>query len=501
VHVEFRNLTNGLVALKYTGLVEVLRRYRLPSITAAEKAAMIEDLLAGGPWSEEEQHAILQYCMSDTQALAQLVPVLAPHINLAQALQRGRYIKNLAVVEQHGIPLDESLRHTLLDQWEPIQDALITAVNPQIGFAYDGRHFRMKPFTAWIEQQGYRWPRTDKTRQPKVDKDTLKMMALLHPELEMFRQVHRTLGQMRTLTENVGPDGYNRPDLRPFTAVTGRNLPKTRQNILGAPAWLRSLIRPPPGYGMAYIDWNLQEYGICAVLSHDPAMLQDYRDGDPYIAFGQRVGAIPSWGSKDTHKPLRDIYKTCVLGIAYGMGAETLAFRIGRSPQVGQQLLMQHQRTYRNFWSWADRVVHIARQEKKLSTMFGWQVHWDPARREADCPAITAGTVRNFPAQAHGSEMLRMAISFAIEAGVTIAAPLHDAVFIQAPLADLEDAIHTMRQAMEDASEVILHGFRLRTEVQTFTYPAHYYDSRGEKVWEMLRPFVSMPVPASLATA
>src|SRR5215510_11422563 len=61
---------------------------------------------------------------------------------------------------------------------------------------------------------------------------------------------------------------------------------------------------------------------------------------------------------------------------------------------------------------------------------------------------LTAGTVRNFPAQAHGSEMLRMALSFAVEAGVEVCAPLHDAFLIQAPLSDMGDAVDTMRRAM-----------------------------------------------------
>src|SRR5665647_1021464 len=32
-------------------------------------------------------------------------------------------------------------------------------------------------------------------------------------------------------------------------------------------AWLRGLIQPPPGCGIAYIDWSQQEFGIAAALS------------------------------------------------------------------------------------------------------------------------------------------------------------------------------------------------------------------------------------------
>ena len=176
------------------------------------------------------------------------------------------------------------------------------------------------------------------------------------------------------------------------------------------------------------------------------------------------------------------------------MGAKTLAQRIGKPYSVGRQLLTQHQRTYRNFWGWVDHVMRLARHEKQLSTVFGWRLHWDPKHADADCNPITTGTIRNFLSQSHGAEMLRCALSFGVESGVEICAPLHDAFLIQAPLVDLDDTIRTMQQAMDDASEVVLRGFRLRTEVRVFRYPQHYQDPRGQRMWDIILPLL----PASV---
>jgi DNA polymerase I len=177
--VEYRNISNGLVGLGHTGLVEVLQRYRLPHLAAAEKAAMIDLILAGGPWNAEDQAAILQYCASDTEALAHLLPAMFRQISLPQALQRGRYMKSAAEVERRGIPLDASLRSTLIEHWESIQNGLIAAINPTIGYSYDGLHLRMNAFKAWVQQQPFVWPRTPKRHDPKTDDETLKMLALL----------------------------------------------------------------------------------------------------------------------------------------------------------------------------------------------------------------------------------------------------------------------------------------------------------------------------------
>jgi DNA polymerase-1 len=92
---------------------------------------------------------------------------------------------------------------------------------------------------------------------------------------------------------------------------------------------MRGLIKPPEGHGVAYIDWEQQEFGIAAVLSGDQNMIQAYLSGDPYLEFAKLAGAIPPGGTKKTHGVVRDQFKQCVLGFQYGMGHKSLALRIG----------------------------------------------------------------------------------------------------------------------------------------------------------------------------
>src|SRR4029078_4664047 len=81
--------------------------------------------------------------------------------------------------------------------------------------------------------------------------------------------------------------------LSAFRARTSRNQPSNTKFIFGPSVWLRGLIKPPPGYGIAYIDWQQQEFGIAAALSRDPRMMEAYRSGDPYLAFAKQAGAAP----------------------------------------------------------------------------------------------------------------------------------------------------------------------------------------------------------------
>jgi DNA polymerase-1 len=200
-----------------------------------------------------------------------------------------------------------------------------------------------------------------------------------------------------------------------------------------------------------------------------------YASGDPYLAFGQRVGAIPPDGTKATHKRERDSFKALVLGVNYGMTEVGLAARLGCPEVEARQLLQLHRETYRRFWRWSDAVVDTAMTRGAISTVFGWPIHVGP---EAN-----PGSLRNFPMQANGAEILRLACCLTTEAGVEVCAPVHDALLICAPLHRLDEQVVATRAAMAEAGRVVLDGFELRTDAEIVRWPDRYSDPRGADMW------------------
>ena len=79
---EFRNLTNGLSTPCGAGLLGALAYFGLDAIDAADKDSMRQLALRGGDYSECEKQALLDYCETDVDALARLLPVMLPHIDL-----------------------------------------------------------------------------------------------------------------------------------------------------------------------------------------------------------------------------------------------------------------------------------------------------------------------------------------------------------------------------------------------------------------------------------
>jgi DNA polymerase I len=301
-------------------------------------------------------------------------------------------------------------------------------------------------------------------------------MARAYPVVAPMRELRSALSEMRLNDLAVGHDGRNRCILSAFRARTSRNQPSNTRYIFGPSVWLRSLIKPPPGYGIAYVDWSQQEFGIAAALLGDEAMQAAYQSGDPYLAFAKQAGAVPPEATKATHGPTRELFKQCVLAVQYGMEAESLALRIGQPPIVARGLLRAHHETYRTFWRGSDAAVDHAMLHGSLHTAFGWHIHIgeNPNPR----------SLRNFLMQANGAEMLRLACCFATEQGIEVCAPVHDAVLICAPLDRLDDDVARMRACMADASRIVLSGFELRTDATLVRYPERYSDQRGAVMWD-----------------
>jgi len=477
---EFRNRTNGVPTESGSGLLGALAYHSLDGIGAVEKDEMRDLVLRGGPWTNAEREAILDYCESDVAALARLLPAMLPHIDLPRALLRGRYMAALARMERNGVTIDTETLTRLKHHWSDIQDQLIAEIDRDYG-VYDGRTFKIDRFASWLARQGIPWPLLPSGRLDLSD-DTFREMARAYPAVAPLRELRAALSEMRLSDLAVGRDGCNRTMLSAFRARTGRNQPSNTKFIFGPSVWLRGLIQPLLGYGIAYIDWQQQEFGIAAALSGDPLMMEAYRSGDPYLAFAKQAGAAPADATKATHKAIRDQFKSTVLAVQYGMGADALAQRVGQPPIRARELLRLHRETYRVFWAWSDRVVDHAMLTGSLHTVFGWRVRVPEVANDR--------SLRNFPMQANGAEMLRLACCLATERGIQVCAPVHDAVLICAPLERLETDVARMQEAMREASRIVLDGFELGTDAQIVRYPDRYMDERGAAMWDRVMKLI-----------
>jgi DNA polymerase-1 len=472
--IEFRARTNGLETPAGNSLLGALSFFGLDGMGATEKEEMRNRILAGGPWSEQDRTAILHYCEQDVEAVARLLPAMLPKVDLPRALLRGRYMAAAAAMEHNGTPIDVPMLELFRQRWTDIQDQLIAEIDADYG-VFDGRSFKVDRFAAWLVAQNIPWPLLGSGHLDLTD-GVFRQQARAYPAISPLRELRSSLSDLRLNDLAVGKDGRNRTILSAFRSRTGRNQPSNSKYIFGPSVWLRGLIKPPPGHGIAYVDWAQQEFGIAAALSGDAAMQTAYQSGDPYLAFAKQAGVVPQDATKVTHGPTRELFKQCVLAVQYGMEAQSLALRIAQPTIVARDLLRAHRETYRHFWAWSDAAVDTAMLAGVIHTVFGWPVRVG----EQSNPR----SLRNFPMQANGAEMLRIACCLATERGIEICAPIHDALLICAPIDRLGADVAAMREAMAEASRFVLAGFELYTDVKIARWPDRCMDPRGREMWD-----------------
>jgi hypothetical protein len=486
---EFRNLTNQVPVPAGKGLVGALTYFGLDTINAQEKKAMRDLALRGPPWTDAERADLTEYCAGDTVALERLLPAMLPRINLRQALLRGRYMRAAAVVERNGVPIDTDMLAAVRHHWTDMQLDLIAAVDAQYG-VYDGRTFKHDRWARFLVEHGIPWPRTESGRLDLED-DTFRQMAKAYPIVAPMRELRSSLSELRLNDLAVGEDGRARTVLWAFASKTGRNQASSSEYIFGPSVWVRSFIKPPPGHGIAYIDWSQQEFGIAAFLSGDRAMIKAYLTGDPYLEFAKQAGAMPQDATKQTHGAIRELYKQCALAMMYGMSAQGLALKLDIPVVVARGLIQAHKETYRRFWSWLEAAMNQAYELRYLDTVFGWRVHLGEE--------VNPRSMQNFPMQANGAEMMRLAACLATERGIEVCAPVHDAFLICAPIDRLDADIEATRAAMTEASRIVLGGFEIRSDVNRVTYPNRYFDGRGVVMWERVMALISRRLGKAIA--
>lgn len=484
LYAEFRTQTNGLPLPAGRGLLGACAFYGLNTMDAIEKHDMRDLILRGEPFTEEEEREILSYCAKDVFTTAKLFTEMLIKIqqNWDQALARGKYAEVLGRVEWRGIPIDVDTHTHLVDRWDSIQSTLIEAIDQDFG-VYENGSFRRHLFEEYLIRDRIPWPRLD-SGALALDDRTFKDQAKIHPQLMPLRELRSSLGQLRLNKITVGADGRNRCMLSPYSSKTGRNQPSTNRFIFGPSAWMRSLIKPPEGMALAYCDFARQEFGIAAAFSGDLAMQEVYRAQDSYIEFARMAGAVPDGATKQTHPQERGKFKLVALAVQYGMSAYGLKHRGGMSHAEARQLLRLHQRTFPDYWRWGEQVQNFGTVTRQLRTPLGWKIQYPWKIRYPEQEDVNTRSVRNWPVQSTGGDMLRMTMIALEDAGIEVIAPIHDAVLIQAPATEIHETAEETKSIMRRVSGQMLDGFWLDVDIDIVT--DRYKDPRGTRMWAEL---------------
>jgi hypothetical protein len=472
---------------KRPNILEALALFNLPSAyTKAEKDAMRDLILNNETYTNEQRALIKPYNMADVDDTLRLLPALVSTttylpLDVQRALYRGRFMASAITPQQLlGLPIDKECLERFLENWEFLQRHYIDR-DDDFGL-YDGTSFVEQQLEDLVKaKRWWDWPRTP-TGKCKKDNHTFGKWAKRYPELKRTAHMMGVIGELRLndLAEAVGVDGFCRSGLKPFGGKSGRNQAPGKTFLPALPSWLRGLLKPPPGWTLIELDWSAQELGLIAALSKDPAMIDDFRSGDPYWSFGIRSGLVSVSANKADHREFRNkVLKPVVLGQNYGMTPYGVAAATGRSLRWARDIHARHRRTYPIFHRYLGDIVTQAKFDRVIYSPHGWPM------------AVTGETkhrtLMNYMAQASGSDAMRVTGIAANEAGIRVCGSVHDSFWILVPEGTEDTAIATMEQIMMDASAAVC-GLPIPAEVKAIiTSRSNYGNMRqpGDRGYEM----------------
>ena len=451
-------------------LIQACRRYGVATMDAAHKEEMRALAYTKTGHTPEEISTLQDYCLDDDcRTTLGLFRAMRPRLDLLRAPIRGAFMMQLERMRWRGLPIDVPLyrraeRHALA-----IAVKMRKELNRKLGaeIYYSGVFKRAAMFEL-MRRRGIPIPIDPKTGKWSCSTRLLKPMIETYPEMKIFYEDKRMLDAFTRLGIEIGTDGRHRIWLNPFGTKTGRNNPSTKA-LWGLPHTMRSFMRvTTPDMAIAQIDFSSEHIGIAAALSGDPTLMADYHSDDPYRQF-----AAAALGIVNPTALQRQVYKACVLGRIFGMGADTLARNLGISRSQAQRILDQMSARYPVLNAWLERVLVKAAHFVPITCTLGWSL-------TASGKPGEQRTFLNFPMQGNEAEILRLV--FARAGDLPIIGCAHDSFILEDRADRIEQTIQDMQNVMRAATRDLLGGFELRADCKpdediTY-YPDRFVDKR-----------------------
>jgi DNA polymerase-1 len=221
---------------------------------------------------------------------------------------------------------------------------------------------------------------------------------------------------------------------------------------------LRRCFVAPDGYKLLIADLSNIELRILAEVSGDATMLRFFAEGKDLHSETARLmfKLSPDIDPKAylvNGKKARDIAKTINFGLAYGMGAQGLANRVGVDLATAKRLMQTYFATYKAV------AAYLARSGKE-GIARGYAVSLSGRKRFFSQDELKAKrgeaerSAKNHPIQGTNADILKCALGLLyhqLPIGVYVVLTVHDEIVLECPDGLVEEATRVLKDAMVQA--------------------------------------------------
>jgi DNA polymerase I len=272
----------------------------------------------------------------------------------------------------------------------------------------------------------------------------------------------------------VGTDGRLHTDYAQIGAVSGRIISRS-PNLQQIPAHdagdgdpiepIKRCFVAPDGAVLLTADLSNIELRILAEVAQDQTMLRLFAEGrDLHAETAKLMFGLPA--DTNTKRQLykgnvsvRAVAKMINFGLAYGMGAQGLANRVGVSMEEAKDLMQIYFRTYAGVASWLRATAKRSMQQGYATTL-GGRKRWFPTNTlDRTLRASFERAAKNHPIQGTNADIMKRALALlhtALPADAHLLLTVHDEVVVECPLVLVDQVEPCMQECLMSACREFL---------------------------------------------
>lgn len=411
-----------------------------------------------------------RYAAADADATFRLWQMLEPQVK-ARGVERLLYevefplVPVLADMELTGVAIDAPYLENLSGEL----NRRIAAVEKEI-YAQAGKPFNVGS-TEQVANVLYRGLGLPVQTRSDGERRTTSAWALedlrgKHPIVPMILE-HRELAKLKGTYADALPALVNPRTGRVHTTfnqavvITGR-LSSSNPNLQNIPIVsemgrrVRKAFIAREGGLVLSADYSQVELRILAHLANDPMLRAAFeRDEDIHASTAAAIYAVPM--DKVTTEQ-RGFAKRVNFGIAYGMGARSLAASANMTEREAEQFIAQYFRRFSKVKAWLDGTRRKMAAEHSVETLFGRKRPFEDMRGKTAGERGRAERLAiNHPVQGTAADVIKIAMAKLHarlqEGGYAskITLQVHDELVLDVAPGELDDMRQLVRQEMENA--------------------------------------------------
>ena len=429
----------------------------------------------------EEQ---IEYSAKDVLALMEIFPVLRDKLNSIETPHKATgkvyeifkvknpisaveftFVPYLALIELKGMPISKEKLDSLLNEISSKYQRIYIDFIRQYGVD----PFSTQKVSNWlINKLNLHLPKTEKGSYSSQDK-VLKKFLDKKPvqKLLEIRHTKKLLDKLKELKQYAKEDTKTtyrvHSDYRQIGAPTGR-MSSSRPNLQNITYEIRKLFEAKEGHKLIIADYSQIELRIASEYTNEETMITAFKEGKDLHKFSASL--ITGKPYEEITKEERKLAKAINFGLIYGVSPKSLMeyavnnYGVEITLKEAKEFHEKFFQYYKGFKQWHDSVKEKLKKQHKIIvvSLLGRRMK---ASRFTDAV--------NYPIQATGSDMLKMAVNFFYKLkgslDVYIINLVHDEIIVEVEESQAEQAKKILEESMLKAGKILLKQVPVEYEV------------------------------------